>query len=532
MGNILTYLKWRGDLTFAERSFNEVDNLVLAELSYLRLEGIVPGIKANTSITVEETFQAARRRKSACLQNKLLENMANSTRFKNARLRNYLEILETEGEGIQFGAMEILLEDGSSYIAFRGTDSSIIGWKEDFALGYKVVPAQKKAVEYLNTVMCKDGKYRVGGHSKGGNLAVYSAMMCEAVLQEKILEIYNNDGPELCSELINPMKYEVVKSRIIKIVPEFSVIGQLFAEGRQSKIVKSKGNGIFQHGAMNWQVEGCCFEKVPQLDKECVFYNNLFNEWIGNASMEERESFVNNFFDALESSEASSMGELAKGGPQTWEKVLTSMKNTDRTAKKTFLQFLKLAWKNIKSVSLTEVFHEKKMVLWLAVLALGIFFLSFPYYSAQILGTMAFLCLFLYALYKTICYEKNRQKDCALSKKELLWGTLALFLFLCMLNGTIAKVQTSIVLGIFFGFRAYKQGKYAVQKAITGNNRKRIMYAIDAVAASGFCVLSFVFSKSVQGDIMLAAGSYLIIVSAVELGLHIWKKAEKQDAAD
>ena len=230
MGNINTYLKWRGDLTFTERSFCEADNLALAILSYLNFSQIVDSGEQEISIKSayekyhllgwELPFQCG-------LYEELFRNLAMSRRFGNARLSFYREIFSEEST-TQFAAVQIALEDGSFYLAFRGTDDSIIGWQEDFQMGSAVIPAQREAVRYLNEVMCPGKIYRIGGHSKGGNLSLYSALHCREELKGSIFEVYNNDGPGLSSDIVEQERFAQVEKKLFWIIPEYSVIGTLF----------------------------------------------------------------------------------------------------------------------------------------------------------------------------------------------------------------------------------------------------------------------------------------------------------------
>ena len=525
MDTILTYLRWRGDLSFLAAPFTEVDNLILSEFVYLKM---APVLSEDKALTVKEVWEQRENLKFKNKQELLLKAMAESVRYGSLKIRNYREIFETGGEGIQFAAVEICLPDESSYLAFRGTDLSIVGWKEDFCMGYKIVPAQKEAVRYLEEVTEGKRAYRLGGHSKGGNLAIYGAMMCEPVMQQRIIEIYNNDGPGLCQELVDQEKYEAIRHKIVKIVPEFSVFGQLFRNGEQMKIVKSSAPGFLQHDGMYWQIDGAGFVEVGDLDRECIFYNEIFDEWLKNADMEEREQFITQFFSALESTDALSMDELLKGGPKKWQKVLLSMKSTDHRARSTLIRFLRLTWERISQVSLWEVFQERKAMPWFALLWIGILFLTFPGYSGRILGTAAFLGVFAYVLIKLLQYEKQRRQNGAFQNGELFFGFLAVLIFLCIINGFLPLLSANAALGIFFAYRAYRQGKIAADQRLKAGNRKGVGYAVDALAASGFCILSLMFSGNVNADFMMAAGTYLLVVSGVEIGRCIRKKGQEQ----
>ncbi len=529
MDNIITYLRWRGDLTFESNPFSEVDNLILSEFVYIDLKEVVPGIGESKSISIEDIWMQKEHIPLRDERKKLLEAMAASGRYQKIRLQNYQEFFETEGEGVQFAAVEICLPDGTSYIAFRGTDLSIVGWKEDFSMGYKIVPAQKKAVAYLNQVIKTDGFYRLGGHSKGGNLAVYGAMMCEPTKKEQIIEIYSNDGPGLSKDLLDVEKYNAIQNKIIKIVPAFSIFGQLFENRETMKIVKSNAPGFQQHDGMNWQVEGGKFVEVPELDPECVFYNKLFDEWIENASMDERERFVTEFFAALESADVIRMDELLKSGPQTWKKVLVSMKNTDRKAKVTLGKFISSAWRKIRQVSLLDVVRERKAIPWLILLVLGIFFLSFPHWFGRVLGTLVFLAIFVFSVFQLFRYEKQRRESGIFQNIELLFIFLSVMVLLCIINGFAAVLSTNAALGIFFACQAYRRGQNAIQSRLKKQMGRLIVFSADALISSGLCIISFITSASVNDGFMMTVGTYLIITSAVELGRRLLEKASEKE---
>ena len=188
MSNLMDYLDWRGDLTFREAPFNEVDNLILAQLVYVEFAGIVPAPGEEGTITVKEAcelFFAAHDRK---------EKMAQTERFCNAQLFGYINDISKE-EQSQFSVVCVRLDDKSIYVSFSGTDNTIVGWRENFNMGYlSETPGQLKAVDYLNHIVKEDWKkIRVGGHSKGGNLSVYASVKCDRNIQKRIVKVYSND---------------------------------------------------------------------------------------------------------------------------------------------------------------------------------------------------------------------------------------------------------------------------------------------------------------------------------------------------
>lgn len=190
MGNIMDYIEWRGDLPFTQSEFNDVDNLILACFSYVNLDGI-PEAASQNGIELKaltEKFLRLHTEKELKEDKSFIRfapfmmlEMAKTERFGQCVIRNYVNEIVAE-EAQQFSAVEICLSDGTSYISFRGTDDTIVGWKEDFNLSTGVVPAQERAVEYLRRIAGSlQEMVRVGGHSKGGNLAVYGAVMCKEI---------------------------------------------------------------------------------------------------------------------------------------------------------------------------------------------------------------------------------------------------------------------------------------------------------------------------------------------------------------
>lgn len=206
MANMMDYLDWRGDLTFELSEFNEVDSLILSQLVYVAFDGIVPQFGSEGAVSIREASEEYWKRhteeevlahvsmtKSAPF---VMRKMAQTARFADSMLSGYVNDISDE-EQSQFSVVCVTLPDNSLYVAFRGTDNTLIGWREDFNMGYLMeTPGQLKAVEYLNRAVTEQYQtVRVGGHSKGGNLAVYASVKCLPQIQDKIVDVYSNDGP-------------------------------------------------------------------------------------------------------------------------------------------------------------------------------------------------------------------------------------------------------------------------------------------------------------------------------------------------
>ena len=322
MGNIMDYISWRGDLSFEQSQFNEVDNLILACFSYVNLDGISAvtkqkgiGLKKLTKEFMKlHTMKELEADKSFIrLAPFMMMEMAKSVRFGKCVVRNYVNDIVTEAEQ-QFAAMEIVLEDGTSYVSFRGTDDTIIGWKEDFNLSTGVVPAQKRAIEYLQKISeHTDGMLRVGGHSKGGNLAIYGSVMCKSA-HEKILEIYSNDGPGFSREFQELPETKEMMPKIIRIIPEYSIIGTLLEHEKEPVIVASSSKGLLQHDGFSWEVQGPALVRRDSLNKTALRFIEILHKWIDGMDMEQKRLLIEDLFATLQASGYENLSEVLSGG--------------------------------------------------------------------------------------------------------------------------------------------------------------------------------------------------------------------------
>ena len=322
MGNIMDYISWRGDLTFAQSPFNEVDNLILACFSYVNLDRI-PAVTRQKGIELKKlvkefkklhTIKELEADKSFIrLAPFMMFEMAESVRFGNCVIRNYVNEIVTEAEQ-QFSAVEIVLDDGTSYISFRGTDDTIIGWKEDFNLSTGVVPAQERAVEYMQRISDKAyGMLRVGGHSKGGNLAIYGSVMCKSA-HDKILEIYSNDGPGFSKEFQESPETAEMMPKIIRIIPEYSIIGTLLEHEKQPIIVASTSRGLLQHDGFSWEVQGPGLVRRDSLNKTALRFIEILHKWIDGMDMEQKRLLIEDLFATLQASGYENLSEVQSGG--------------------------------------------------------------------------------------------------------------------------------------------------------------------------------------------------------------------------
>lgn len=323
MASLFDYLDWRGDLTFEETEFNEVDSLILAWFSYAALDGIVPMECSETdTITIEEaserfvkTHDVAKFMRETVSFTKtsvlMLQKMAVSPRFKALRLTGFVNQIDYKKE-TQFCAMTVLLPKNRYVVVFRGTDDHLVSWKEDFNMSFlPVIPAQSMALSYLEEAASHiRGKMYVCGHSKGGNLAVYSGVRASLRTRRKILNIYNHDGPGFYDIKGLGDAYEEMLPKIHSFVPETAVVGMLLEHAGEPAVVKSNGKGLFQHDAMSWEVLGTRFVTVGSVSDTSRVVNDILKNWLKESSTEERENFVDTLYKILEASQAKSINDL------------------------------------------------------------------------------------------------------------------------------------------------------------------------------------------------------------------------------
>lgn len=321
MANILDYLNWRGDLTFEESPLNEVDGLILSNLSYVSFDSIVASPWEEESVSLRQAsriFWQERDEKDLLKEFSLIKmtpfamrRVAASRRFGNLQLMYYQNSVDPEKES-QFSALCIQICEGEYYIAFRGTDNSMIGWKENFRMCFETVPAQKKAVDYLNYVGHKcQGQLWLGGHSKGGNLAVYAAAKARQEVRNRIVAVQNYDGPGFSKTMLNSTGYREIRSRIQKYVPTSSVVGMLLEHDGNYTIVCSHVQGLQQHDPLTWRVLGTRFSTVPRRGEESRMMDQTLHDWIYSLSLEERKSFVNVLFQLMEETDIRTMNDFA-----------------------------------------------------------------------------------------------------------------------------------------------------------------------------------------------------------------------------
>ncbi len=357
MANIEDYIRWRGDLSFEQSPFCRVDALILCQISYLNFDGLLPDydFAAEKKLSeLAELFENAKdfkkRSETGLLINRktapFFLQAARCRRFENILITGYVSKTDLAIEE-QFAAASYKLPDKTNFICFRGTDDSIVGWKEDFNLATETeVPAQKDAVEYLEKAAKNlKGKLMVGGHSKGGNLAMYASAVADKKIFDRIGCIYNNDGPGFYEARVKSPEFLRIADKVQSFYPQFSIVGMLFHHIGKQAFVESDETGVMQHDPFSWHIMANNFVLLENNDYGSKFFHNTFNEWIVKLKPEEREIFVDTVFKIIESTDARTNTELEANFAKNSVKILKTINKLDpemrKVCKDTVIEFFK-----------------------------------------------------------------------------------------------------------------------------------------------------------------------------------------------
>ena len=320
--SVFDYLEWRGDLSFESDPLNEIDSLIFCSISYLNFN-TKSGKAHKCAMSLEKICRYYRKHMvdyANVLGNRffvqlqeLLLGAASTKRFSEVEVSHHTDILDEE-HAKQFSATVFSINPKLHYIAFRGTDNTITGWKEDFRMSFlNEVPAQKQAVSYfINISADLKGHFLLGGHSKGGNLAAYAAANSGANLLSRIIRVYNNDGPGFLPGIAKSAGYQDILEKLVVIVPESSVVGMLLEHPGKHKIVSSSEIGIMQHNPLSWGIRGNSFVEVKKLSYSSIAISKTVRSWMKQVSLEQRAEFVEVLFSGIESTGVKTLNDLTR----------------------------------------------------------------------------------------------------------------------------------------------------------------------------------------------------------------------------
>lgn len=351
----LDYIRRCGGASFSTKPFNEVDNLILSKLVCPDWTGCIPADgDAEGGITLRDASRAyfdargARTDRLGVLISPeilpMIRLAAMTRRFGTVTLSGYVNHVDDEC-AVQFSAVCIDLDDGSRYIAYRGTDDTLAGWKENFNMSFlSAVPAQLEAVGYLEK-HADGAPVRVGGHSKGGNLAVYAAAFSAPEAQERIIAVYNNDGPGFNTSMLQNEAYKRVRDRITTLVPQSSIVGMLLEHEEAYEVVKSGAIGPVQHDALTWEVRGDRFVHLESTTKHSHRLDRTLKAWVDSVDEPMRREFTDALFDILSASGAKTLTELTVDKLHTAHAMIWSYRRLSASQRGVLHRTVTLLWK-------------------------------------------------------------------------------------------------------------------------------------------------------------------------------------------
>lgn len=355
MGDVSEYLKWRGDLGFDQDPLNEVDGLIFSILAYMDFSALFSKAEDRKSVVLNEIVEEL---EGACQKMReddmpFLKDIpgfftlaANTKRFGEVSVSRHVSQLDME-KAKQFSATVFSLNNKVHVAAFRGTDDSVAGWKEDMEMGYKsAVPAQQEGKVYLKEAMEEmEGVFYPVGHSKGGNLAIYAAACLPEEKKDFIGKIYNYDGPGFHLAFIQSDEYKSILDRVVTVLPESSVVGVLLEQKGRYKVIRCATDlALMQHNPFLWMLEGNSFVEAGKLSKTSRDIGETIQSWIQKLSAEDQEAFVNALFSVLEKAGIQRFAQMSDDVFSSALEILKAYSKTDGETKQHIKKVVDMLW--------------------------------------------------------------------------------------------------------------------------------------------------------------------------------------------
>ena len=524
MDRILDYVRWYADIPFSVRPFDEVDNLVLCALSYWKF----PRLDwQNEMYSLRECYERLDGAPVEMMTTDTDETMSDfiryavmSKRFGDLIVSDFEESYLPEVP-TQFCAMTFHLDRKTRYIAFRGTDCSIAGWKEDFMISFMETEAQKMSLEYLEKNIRRGLTYYVGGHSKGANEVLYAAAHLSDKKKRQLAHLYINDGPGFCQEVLDPKLMESIESISTTIRPEYCVIGKIFEPNiTDCRIVKSSQKGAMQHSIFSWGIDCGALALAEEYDPQALAIQTVMNHWLENVSTEERKVFTDSIFDALAKDGSKKLFDVLDKWPTSMESVLVSMLDADPVAKQTLLKLPeaaiheeKKAADQVTVIVKREIAHQPLLVDG-AIALIGVLMLLLPvHFFNFVLAAVLFLAFTAETIYTIRRLKQNRWNTREQRTRILLCIVLLVIFLLILVKDQALFVLSSALFGGILLYYTY----YTASK-LKEDPKGGTFYWLHLVEAIIFALLGLFILIAPQRTIRwygLSVGIILILDAAV-----------------
>ncbi len=353
MANLNDYLFWRGDLSFNQSSFGEVDGAILSIAAYFDYDIVLDEDELTVPMNYKKVI-ADYLSIDDCGELKLglifptvkylsmLKLAGKTDRYGNIEISDFVNEHNLEN-CYQFSAMTFHLNDGSIAVVFRGTDDTLVGWKEDFCLSFMdEIPSQQLAVNYLEFIAKKYPfvPIYVCGHSKGGNLAIYSSVFSSEAVKNRIVKSYSYDGPGLSDAAVDSEEYKAIAHKLCPFVPQDATVGTMFNNG-SFQVVKSKGSGAHQHDLLTWELQGASLIKLTELAAKGQKNQNNFKAAMQKMTPSEKQNFVNIFFSAIEKTGAHTLTDMNETKLKNLSVIAKSINGLSREDRELMTEIIK-----------------------------------------------------------------------------------------------------------------------------------------------------------------------------------------------
>lgn len=360
MKNIIDYVENSLE-TFEERELNTADSVILSWLSYFHFPESIEGIRTWEGIRLQEIFRAESFEEMLSCPGgykaniRLLRAICSSPRFRDLYISAFIDDKDFDNEK-EFAAVTFSYGDRWIYVAYRGTDTTFLGWKEDFNMSFQYpVPSQKQAWEYLGAAAQKHKeKIYVGGHSKGGNLALYAALNAQDQVLERIERVFSHDGPGFPTAVLLDSRFKKLEGKLEKTVPQSSIIGLLMEDQCPIKIVKSKGLSLWQHNAYMWEMDGKDFIEMKELTANARFVDKTLSRWLKEVPLKEREEFIDTIYKIVNNENVKTFDDLKENWKTALPQMAGVIKDLDNSSKtmvgRTFKKLGSTAINNLPSL--------------------------------------------------------------------------------------------------------------------------------------------------------------------------------------
>ena len=537
MDRIVDYVRWYSPFTFDSLPFNEADNLVFCALSYWKF----PDMNWNRrKYTLRECFEQLHGEPVQMMTTEKDDSMADfvryaaeSRRFGDLLVSDYVDEYYPEVP-IQFSAVTFHLDRYTKYIAFRGTDSSIAGWKEDFMISFTRTKAQEMSLAYLKNHIRPGRTYYVGGHSKGANEVLYAAALLPKSKKAQLKHLYINDGPGFCKDVLDPKLIESINPISTAIRPEFCVIGKLFEPMIDDcRIVKSTQKSGMQHSIFSWGIDAGNLALAEEYDPQSVTLGALVDRWLENVSTDERKAFTNSLFDSLGEDGSKTLFDVMDKWPTSIENVVVSMLGADQAAKDTLLKLPEAAIQEERKVAdkvtvkvKKEIAHQP-YILDASMGGIGLLLLLLPVNFFNIFMAVGLFLLFVAEAIFTVRRLKRNHWNTKEERTRIILCIILLVIFLLILVKEQALfVLSSALFGGILLFYAY----YTASK-LKQDRKFGPFYWMHLIEAVIFTLCGLFILVAPQGAIRwyaISVGIILILDASTHALIRLFKiKNEK-----